>query len=170
MADAERPRGMPDLESLRESPEIYYERHRRAIADGDFEARAMASWGLIARGSASLPFLKAMLTSESPDTREDAAGAYGWLAQHEPTVVDELITAVRAEGDVTARDSMVMALGALKDKRALPVLAELLRDPLTDGDSQSLVIEALGRVARRRFDKKPDPLDAALDYVTAQGH
>ena len=95
---------------------------------------------------------------------------YGWLAQHEPTVVDELMTADSAEDDVVARDSMVMALGALKDKRALPVLAELLRDPITDGDSQSLLIEAVGRVARRRFDKKPDPLDAVLDYLAAKGY
>lgn len=161
---------MPDLERLCESPEIYHERHQRAIADGDFEARVMASWGLIARGSASLPVLQVMLRSTSPDTREDAAGAFGWLAQQEPAIGDELLAVVRDEADVGTRDSMVMALGALKDKRALPVLAELLRDPLTDGDSESLVIEALGRVTRRRFDKKPDPRAAALDYLAAKGY
>lgn len=161
---------MPDLARLKESPEIYYERHRRAIAEGDFQARAMASWGLIARGSASLPFLAKMLKSSSPDAREDAAGAYGWLARHDSAVVDELIAAVRSEADVVARDSMAMALGELKDKRALPVLAELLRDPTTDGDSRSLLIEAIGRIARRRFDRKPDPEVAALEYLASKGH
>jgi HEAT repeat protein len=161
---------MPDLERLRESPEVYYERHRQAIADGDFQARVMANWGMIARGSASLPYLATMLKSSSPDAREDAAGAYGWLAQHEPAVVNDLIDAVRSEDDVVARDSIAMALGVLKDNRALPVLAELLRDPLTDSDSRSLVIEAIGRIARRRFDKKPDPERAVLEYLASKGY
>src|SRR5438270_281688 len=143
---------MPDLAQLTDAPEAYYARHSRALADGDFQARAMACWGLIARGSESLPYLAQMLTSSSSDAREDAAGAYAWLARTDRVVVDALVTAIRSEADVVVRDSMATALGQLKDKRALPILAQLLRDAATDGDSRSLITAAIGRIARRRFE------------------
>ena len=164
MPGPERPRGVPDLDLLREAPEAYYERHRRAIEDGDFQARVMASWGLIARGAASLPFLARMLRSPSADIREDAAGAYGWLARSEPAVVDELLLALESESDVQAQDSMICALGELKDKRALPALARMLRDDAIDGETRSLVVESLGKIARRRFDKQSDPERAAMEW------
>jgi len=137
MAGPKRPRGVPDLDLLREAPEVYYERHRRAIEDGDFQARVIASWGLTARGAVSLPFLARMLGSPSADVREDAAGAYGWLAMNDQAVVDELLLALESEKDVQAQDSMIFALGELKDKRAVPALARMLHNEAIDGDTRS---------------------------------
>ena len=49
--------GVPDLSQLREEPEVYFEKHRVAVEQHDFKARVMASWGLIARGVESIPYL-----------------------------------------------------------------------------------------------------------------
>jgi HEAT repeat protein len=148
---------MPDLSKLSEPPGVYFERHRVALEQGDFQARATAAWGLIANGAASLPFVERMLQSASPDAREDAAGILRGMARHDPRIVDHLLVAVESETDVQALDSIVMALGELRDKRSVPALARLFRDPRIDGDSRSLVVHSLGQVVRHRFDKQADP-------------
>ena len=158
---------MPDLSRLNEAAETYWKRHRRAIEEGDFQGRVMASWGLIARGRDALPFLGLMLREGGPKAREDAAGAYAWIAEHDPSVVDELLAALEHEVDTQARDSIVVALGELRAKAAIPALARLIEAPDTDGDTRFTAIQSLGRIVRRRFDRQAEPEAAAKAWLAA---
>jgi hypothetical protein len=164
----ERPRGMPDLRTFKKSSAYYYDLHLQAIReDGNFEKRVMASWGLIARGRESIPYLQQMLTSPEADSREDAAGAFAWMASDVGGIAADLIAALDVETDQQSRDSIILALGSLKSRDAIPSLGAIVRDPQTDGDTLSLAIESLGKVVRRRFDRTADPLASAIEWLDA---
>lgn len=79
----EQPRGMPDLSRFKKPSAHYFELHLEAVGQrGNVEKRVAVSWGLIARGRASIPFLQMMLSSKNPASREDAAGpSAGWRPQ-----------------------------------------------------------------------------------------
>jgi HEAT repeat protein len=127
---------MPDLKKFRKPSAYYYELHVEAMEQHDFEKRVAAQWGLIARGKESIPYLQRMLARTVPDSREDAAGAFEWLASTGGAIVDDLLRALVAEVDDQPRDSIVLALGSLGDRRAIPALADLIRDERTDGDTR----------------------------------
>lgn len=160
-------RGVPDLSTFTASAEDYYALHLEAVREPDFTKRVTASWGLIARGSASVPHLLRMLTSSEPDSREDAAGALAWLGSDKGSVVTELLEALEHEDDQQARDSIVIALGALRNRAAIPALAALVRDSGLDGDTRRTAVESLGRIVRRRFDRQADPEGAAIAWLDA---
>ncbi|QIG43815.1 hypothetical protein G5V58_14480 [Nocardioides anomalus] len=168
---ADRPensRGVPDLTQLTDPAASYHQQHLDALRDGDFRARATASWGLIARGRESLPFLGSMLASRDPDSVADAAGVLAWLGHADPTFVDGLVAALPRQADHESTDAIVLALGALGSRKAVPALAALVRDDGTDGDTMACAVESLGKVARRRFDRRPDPRAAARAWLDAQ--
>jgi HEAT repeat protein len=158
-------RGVPDLTRLTESPEQYSAMHAQAIRDGDFQARVTATWGLIAQGGRSVPVLVAMLGSSRPEDREDAAGCLSWMGKTGPAIAANLIDAFSSERDQVARDTMLLALGSLGDKAAIPTLARVIRDHAQDGDTRWTAVEALGRLVRRRFDRQPNPLEAAEAWL-----
>jgi hypothetical protein len=58
----------------------------------------------------------------------------------------------------------------MKSKRSIPILAELVRDMALDRDSRWGAVAALGKVVRKRFDKQPDPIAAAIDWLNSKGH
>jgi HEAT repeat protein len=60
---------------------------------------------------------------------------------------------------------MIEALGHLKNRRAIPYLAHVIRDVDTDGDTRWSAVEALGRIVRRRFDRQPEAFNAALGWL-----
>src|SRR5450631_2128920 len=128
-------RGVPDLTRLTDTSEHYVQQHEQAIRQGDFQKRAMASWGLIAKGEESIPYLLAMMRSTSPESREDAAGALGWLGRTHSGLVERLISALGSETSDQARDSIIAALGELRSKDAIPALAVVIRDEQADGDT-----------------------------------
>ncbi|HSF27127.1 MAG TPA: HEAT repeat domain-containing protein [Actinomycetes bacterium] len=160
-------RGVPDLTQLRWPASDYYALHLEAIREDDFPKRVMASWGLIARGVEAMPFLLKMLHSDSADSREDAAGALAWIGTSSPEVVAALLDALRRSVADEERDSILLGLGGLRAREAVPAVAEILRDPTVDGDTRHTAAEALGQIVRRRFDKQPDPIQAALGWLDA---
>jgi HEAT repeat protein len=157
----------PDLTTYTASAETYYQLHLAAMRESDFRKRSNAAWGLIARGKASLPYLMLMLSSRDPDSREDAGGALAWLGKEADGVVAELLTALDVEKEDQARDSIVLALGALKNRAAIPALDALIRSEQTDGDTRRCAVESLGKIVRRRFLKQADPEGAAIEWLDA---
>lgn len=159
--------GVPDLARLRQSAEAYYALHLEAVREADFHKRVHAQWGLVARGADALPFLMTMLRSSCPESREDAAAALARLGTSDPEVVAGLLDALRDAVSHEERDSVLLCLGALRARAAVPALAEMVRDPAVDGDTRHLAAQVLGQVVRRRFDKQPDPVAAAVAWLDA---
>jgi HEAT repeat protein len=61
--------------------------------------------------------------------------------------------------------------GALQgSERAIPTLANLIRDPDADGDTRTSGIDALGQIARKRFRRQSEPADAAIRWLDEHGH
>jgi HEAT repeat protein len=137
-------------------------------ADVWWDLRVEATWGLISRRHEAVPFALEMLRSPNPDIREDGAGILAQIGKDQ-AAVDALLTSVQDESEDVPRDVMIDALGHLRDRRAIPFLAEIIRNPATDGDTRCGAVDALGRIARRRFDRQPDPVGAARDWLDAQG-
>lgn len=129
-----------------------------------FQKRVTASWGLIAKGAAAAPYALSLLTHSEPEAREDGAAILGEIGR-EDAVVDHLVSLLETECDDTPRDSILLALGRLKNKRAIPVLARIIRDESIDGDTRWTAIESLGYIVRKRFLKQEDPHRAALAWL-----
>jgi len=77
-------------------------------------------------------------------------------------------TRLAAETDVEARDSLIQALGGLRNRAAIPALAALIEDEDADSDTRWTAVESLGRIVRRRFLDKSDPVAAARDWIAAE--
>jgi HEAT repeats len=155
----------------------WFEQHAKAFQDrnaGRIEAdkwwnrRVQATWGLIGRRDEAVPFATRMLQSRNPDIREDGAGILAALGRDEKTV-DAVLSALRVETEHEPRDAMIAALGSWKDRRAIPLLAEVVRDETADGDTRWGAAEALGRIAGSRFHKESDPIAAAARWLEAEG-
>ena len=166
-------KGKPDLRYYDEPAAFYAAMHAQAIRDSrnkeadsrqTFARRVHGCWGLIARGEDSVPFALEMLASGNSDAREDGAAVLAEVGRNE-TVVARLLDALEAEADTQARDSIVQALGGLRNKLAIPGLAAMVEDEGTDGDTRWMAVESLGKIVRRRFLAKPDPVAAALDWI-----
>jgi HEAT repeat protein len=156
---------VPDLRRFRRSAQAYLDLHHQACRENDFAKRVEAQWGLIARGRDAVPILLDLLTSDDPWSREDAAAALAWLGANDPATVEALTRALRTASEDEERDSIILALGEMRSTAPVPVLAGLIRDPATDEETRGTAIEALGRIARRRFDRQPDPRAAATAWL-----
>jgi len=105
-----------------------------------------------------------MLESSDAEIRADGGGLLGALGR-EPGVVEAAISALERETEHQARDSLILALGVLGDKRAIPSLAALIRSQATNDDTRFTAAQSLGRLVRRRFDRQEDPTAAALVWL-----
>jgi HEAT repeat protein len=132
-----------------------------------YELMVAAEWGLIARGTDSIPYAMRMLKSPDSDIREGGAGVLQGIGQASSGVIDAVIESLGSEIDLQTRDTLVAALGAMKNKRAIPVLAALVKDSSIDADSQWVAIESLGKLVRVRFLTRPDPRAAAMEWIEA---
>jgi HEAT repeat protein len=110
-----------------------------------------------------------MLDSSDAEIREDGGSILAALGRSED-MVSEVLVALEAERDDQARDSLVIALGELRDRRAIPALAALIRAPGADGDTRHTAAQSLGRLVRRRFDKTGDPVPEALRWLDEHEH
>ena len=141
--------------------------HAEAIAPGGtFAERTHGCWGLIANGEEAIPYALAMLSSAKPDAREYGAARLAEIGRGEG-VVRSLLETLAAETDIEARDSLIQALGGLRNRAAIPALATLIEDEDVDGDTRWTAVESLGRIVRRRFLGKHDPVAAAKDWIVA---
>ena len=159
--------GRPDLSYYTRSAEYYAAMHARAIAPGGtFAERTHGCWGLIAKGKEAISYALAMTASAKPDAREDGAAILAKIGKGE-SVVQSLLGALSVEIDVEARDSLIQALGGLRNRDAIPALAALIDDEDIDGDTRWTAVESLGWIVRRRFLDRPDPVAAARDWIAA---
>ena len=131
-----------------------------------FKRRVHATWGLIAKGAAAIPYALTLLGRPEAEAREDAAAILEEVGK-ESEVVDELLRSLSSESDLTAKDSLIIAVGRLKSRKAIPWLAKIIRDDQEDGDTRWTAVESLGSVVRRRFMDQNDPLQSALDWIAS---
>jgi hypothetical protein len=170
--------------------EYYAEMHRTAVslfdnsaAPGDAQliggCRVHAEWGLIYAGAAAVPYALRMLQSKIPEARADGAAILAALGDNEQTF-DSLLQAFEKDyryhvngaiekESVQALESIIEALGRLRNKKAIPALAKVVRNSAIDGDTRWTAMENLGRLARHRFDKNTDPMSAAVEWLQTHG-
>jgi hypothetical protein len=60
---------------------------------------------------------------------------------------------------------MILTLGRLKSRKAIPALASIIRDDAQNHDTRWTAVESLGTIVRRRFIDSEDPIAAALTWV-----
>jgi hypothetical protein len=169
-------RGRPDLRYYVDSLEYYirmYEQYLGTLRgekgpgyeiELSFSRRVNALWGLIAKGASAANYALALLKRSEPEAREDGAAILAAIGKDEVTV-EKLLNALRVETDTTARDSLIASVGHLKSRKAVPVLAAIIRDQATDGDTRWTAVESLGRIIRKRFLKMDDPIRDALIWL-----
>jgi HEAT repeat protein len=162
----------------RRSAKEWYELLTRAYADRDnatisvnkwWKTRVAAERGLISCGIDAIPYAVELLDSRDPDIREDGAAVLAALGDNE-LVVDALLRALEKETEDQPRDMLIIGLGQLRNKKAIPFLAMTIRDPDTDGDTRFTAIQSLGQIARRRFDRSAEPEAAAVEWLDAHGY
>ena len=107
--------------------------------------------------------------SSPSELREDGAAVLDALGGDE-RVVDALLSALEREDNDQPRDVMVIGLGRLRNTKAIPSLATIIRDSETDGDTRFTAIQSLGQIAHRRFDRQPEPESAALEWLATHGY
>ena len=169
--------GRPELAHYTDSVEYYAELYEKFLAflrrewpwvtqetSLPFSSRVHATWGLIAKGGAAVPYALKLLRHSEPDARADGAMILGAVGKDESVVV-EILARLAVESDTVARDSLISTLGAMRSRRAIPVLAAIIRDETDDGDTRFTAVESLGRVVGRRFLKQRSPVEAALDWL-----
>jgi hypothetical protein len=169
-------RGKPDLKFYADPIEHYlalYEQHLGTLAgksgpgfeiDLAFQRRVHATWGLIAKGRPAIPHALAMLKRPEREAREDGAAILASLGAREDLVA-ELAQALEHETGAEPKDSILLALGRMRNRAAVPALARIIRDESEDGDTRWTAVEALGRVVRRNFTKQAEPLRAAILWL-----
>jgi hypothetical protein len=140
-----------------------------------YDKNLLAVWGMIAKGAESVPNGLELLRRDEPDARADGASVLGAVGRQE-SIVDEVIAAAEAlwlvsnpdRETLEAVDSMIIALAQLRNRRAIPLLARIIRSGATDGDTRWTAAEALGTIVRRKF-KHPDPVSQALAWLEKNG-
>lgn len=180
----------PDLSFLTESPEFYYElivdsaKHLKDKPHGATAAdREMASvaynrivnsgWGLIARGSAALPYAVKLVRSSDRDHREAATNVFCGLRDPErsPDIVSEIVAALESEDDRLVIDCLLGALGHLRSREAMPILARFILLPTEDHDTRFEAAMSLGKIVNVRFDKKgDDAVQEACSWLLGHGY
>ena len=165
--------GRPELARYRDSAHYYAAMHRQYVENTrrsgydarlEFRRRVHANWGLIAKGAAAIPHAVAMLNSKNADAREDGASILAEIGKG-PEVLQHVLDALGSETELVARDALVQALGAFKDRAAIPMLAAMIRSSDTDGDTRRTAVESLGRIVRQRFVDRAEPVQAALEWL-----
>lgn len=173
-------RGRPDTRYYTDSLEYYIQMYEQYLATLEgkrgpgYEIELASSrgvhaqWGLIAKGAAATSYALSLLERSIPEAREDGAGILAELGRDE-AVVDKLIERLASESETTARDSIVLALGQLGNKKAVPSLAAIIRDVAIDVDTKWTAIESLGLIVHKRFLKQDNPVKAAIAWLDTHG-
>ncbi|HEX5444159.1 MAG TPA: HEAT repeat domain-containing protein [Pirellulales bacterium] len=164
--------GCPDLSYYTESPEFYYglivdsvphlkgklpvateaDRQMGAVANNRI---VNAIWGLIACGAKAVPYAIKLVRSTDRDEREAAAGVFCGLRDpaRVTEIVAEIVAALETENDRLVVDSLLGALGHLRSRDAIPVVARFVMNADEDSDTRFGAAESLGQIVNRRFDK-----------------
>ena len=176
-ADQNGPRGKPDLSYYRDSLDYYIQMYEqfldsvegRKTGEGyevelQFKRRVHALWGLIAKGSEATAYALSLLQRSEPEAREDGVGILAELGKDDG-VVEILLERLKSEKELEPKDSMIITLGSLKSRKAIPALARIIRDEEENHDTRWTATESLGAIVRRRFMDTEDPIKTALDWL-----
>jgi hypothetical protein len=180
----------PDLSYYTESAEFYYnlivdsaphlKDKPRAVSEAERQMASVAnnriveaSWGLIARGAEAIPYAIKLVRSTDRDEREAAANVFCGL--RDPArlreVVAEITAALETEDDRLVIDSLLGALGHLRSRDAISVIARFIMDPAEDSDTRFDAAESLGQIVKRRFDKGgADAVENARAWLMSHGY
>lgn len=129
-----------------------------------FKRRVHAMWGLIAKGVEAIPYALTLLRRPEAEAREDAAAILETVGK-DSVVVDELLRSLESETDLTVKDSLIIAVGRFKSRKAIPLLAKIIRNQGEDRDTRWTAVESLGLIVRRRFLNQNDPVQSAIDWL-----
>ena len=154
--------------------------HERTLSEKDARAAynrfVKAENVLWTRGPETTPWALGLLQRSEPGARETGAGLLGHLAskyqlgEQRETAVGQLCSAARHKiednDDRTALSVIVSALQEIGDKRAIPVLAEIINgstDVYSDINWDAAL--ALGKIIGEDFAKQKDPVAAAKAWL-----
>lgn len=84
------------------------------------------------------------------DAREDAAGILSTIGKDD-IVITKIVRQLEIETDQQTQDSLIMALGQLKNKLAIRSLVKIIENKNTNSDTLDLAIESLGKVVKKNF-------------------
>jgi HEAT repeat protein len=129
-----------------------------------FKRRVHAMWGLIAKGVEAIPYALTLLRRPEAEAREDAAAILETVGK-DNVVVDELLKSLESETTLTVKDSLLIAVGRFKSRKAIPLLAKIIRNQREDLDTRWTAVESLGLIVRRRFLNQTDPVQSAIDWL-----
>lgn len=180
----------PDLSYYTESAEFYYKLivesaphlkdKPRAVTEAERQMAGVANnrivnatWGLIARGAHAIPYAVKLVRSTDRDEREAAASVFCGLrdAARIGEIVTEIAAALQTENDRLVIDSLLAALGQLRSRGAIPVIARFIMSPSEDPDTQFDAALSLGQIVKRRFDKPAaDAVENARTWLLSHGY
>jgi HEAT repeat protein len=128
-----------------------------------------AQWGLLAKGpDEALPYVMQLLAHPEPEARSAAAGVLEQWSDDE-ALVPALLAAAEVEKDPQTLSTLISALARTRTRSALPLLGRILRDPASrNGDVHWDVVDALGKIAGRRFELSEEGLRAADAWLREQ--
>ena len=179
----------PDLSYYTESAEFYYhlivdsapylKDKLPAATDADRQMAGVAnnrivnaSWGLIARGAEAIPYAIKLIRSTDRDEREAAASVFCGLRDpaRVTDIVAEITAALETENDRLVVDSLLVALGQLRSREAIPTIARFIMNPSEDADTRSTAVDSLGQIIKRKFDKRgADMVQDACAWLVSPG-
>ncbi len=183
----------PDLSYYSESAQYYYNlilesapylkdkpRAKGPVTNADREMASVvnnrivhAGWGLVARGAEAVPYAVKLVRSADRDHREAAANVFCGLrdARRLPEIVSQITSALQTESDRLVVDSLLAALGNLRSRDAIPVIARFVLNHSEDSDTRHTAAVSLGQIIKRRFDNRgADTIQMACDWLAANGY
>jgi len=131
-------KGRPDLSHYTDPPEYYFGLIQQYVgtmagrkgpgyeADLAFKRQVHGEWGLIAHGRAAIPYALRLLKDPVAEAKECGASILAEVGG-QPGVVEALLDALGDADSDEARDAIITTLGAMRSRRAIPVLAALIR-------------------------------------------
>jgi hypothetical protein len=183
----------PNLSYYSESAQYYYElivksapylkdkpRAKGPVTDAEREMASVANnrivnagWGLIARGAEAVPYAVRLIRSADRDQREAAANVFCGLRdpQRLPEIVSQITSAIQTESDRPVVDSLLAALGNLRSRDAIPVIARFILNQSEDSDTRHTAAVSLGQIVKIRFDKRgANTIQMAYEWLAAHGY
>ena len=171
----------PDLSYYTESAQYYYDlivESSPFMDDPQMSSVANnrivnAGWGLIAKGAEAVPFAIQLVRSKNRDHREAAADVFCGLRdpQRLPDILEHVHATLEHETDQLVLDSLLGALGALRSRDSIPMLARYINDDSVDPDTRDNAACSLGLIVRKRFDKSErGTVRAACEWLASNGY
>ena len=171
----------PDLTYYIESAQFYYELIVESapemddpqLSSRDYNRIVHASWGMIAQGADAVPFAIKLVRSSNRDQREAAGNVFCGLRDPArlPDILSQIHATLANETDQLVLDTLLGALGSLRSRESIPVLAPYILNESVDPDTRDNAACSLGQIVRKRFDKSAvGTIPAACEWLAAKGY